>query len=231
MKTAIVLAGGLGTRLRSITQDVLPKPMVPVQEKPFLYWLFRYLHAQKITNIILAVSHRAEVITQYFENEWMGIQIQYSFEYVPMGTGGAIRQAMELTHDKQVFVINGDTYFPIHLSKLKDHHEDFGNDITLAVKLLHSFDRYGTLSMDSRNRINAFHEKKFSDRGYINGGIYCINRATFIQNTPDTAFSIEKEVFEKQIKSLKIGGYKCKAGFIDIGIPEDYHAIQTKKLR
>ena len=160
-ETAIVLAGGLGTQFEIYHPGCTATSLWCRYKKTFLYWLFRYLHAQKITNIILAVSHDAEVITQYFENEWMGIQIQYSFEYVPMGTGGAIRQAMELTHDKQVFVINGDTYFPIHLSKLKDHHEDFEMTSPLAVKLLHSFDRYGTLSMDSRNRINAFHEKSF----------------------------------------------------------------------
>ena len=112
MSTAIILAGGLGTRLKTITNDIIPKPMVAVKGKPFLYWVLRYLKHQDINQIVLAVSHHAATISNYFGDTFEGIPIKYSIESIPLGTGGAIKQAFKMVTSDSAFIINGDTYFP-----------------------------------------------------------------------------------------------------------------------
>lgn len=231
MNTAIILAGGLGTRLRSITKDALPKPMVIVQGYPFLHWQMRYLKKQGIKKVIMAVSHHAEMIQDFFQTEYLSIPICYSVEKKPLGTGGGIAQAMQLTNDPSVVILNGDTYFPVDLKKLQSEHKKSKNDITIAIKLMFNFDRYGTVDVNKDNRINAFNEKKFRQKGYINGGTYIINQSVFSDDYSGQAFSIEKEIFSQKINTLRIGACKYKSGFIDIGIPEEYVHIQTMHLK
>ncbi len=231
MNTAIVLAGGLGTRLKSITHDKIPKSMVSVQGHPFLYWILRYLRQEGIKKIVLAISHHGEIISNHFGDSFHGIPLIYSVEATPLGTGGAIRQALQLCHASQNFIINGDTYFPVSLNKMKDFHLLHRYDMTLAVKHFKSFDRYGAIQISKNHEIKAFYEKKWVDSGYINGGIYLTNKKIFNAFQLGHAFSIEKEIFEKNNGHVILGGYKSRAKFIDIGIPADYEKIQAFKLR
>ncbi|MEP7321081.1 MAG: nucleotidyltransferase family protein [Saprospiraceae bacterium] len=230
MNTAIVLAGGFGTRLLSITKDIIPKPMVLVQGKPFLYWLLRYLKSQRIEEVILAVSHRAAVIENYFGNSFEGILLKYSVEAKSLGTGGAIKQAFSFTNTNSAYIINGDTYFPVNLLKMKSFHHHLHGEVTIALKMLRSFDRYGAITLDSQQWIKAFHEKKMVTQGYINGGIYLMDRRVLNGFEDGQSFSIEKDFFEKQV-SFRIGGFKSRANFIDIGIPEEYQRIQSFHLQ
>jgi D-glycero-alpha-D-manno-heptose 1-phosphate guanylyltransferase len=230
LNTAIVLAGGLGTRLLSITKDLIPKPMVMVQGKPFLYWLLRYLKSQRIDEVILAVSHHAGVIEKYFGHSFDGLNLKYSVEEKPLGTGGAIKQAFSFTNTNSAYVINGDTYFPVNLLKMKSFHHHVQGEVTIALKLLRSFDRYGAITLDSHQLIKAFHEKKMVAQGYINGGTYLMDRRILNVFDEGRPFSIEKDFFEKQV-SFRIGGFKSRANFIDIGIPEEYQRIQLFQLQ
>jgi len=221
---AIILAGGLGTRLRSVIND-LPKPMAPVNGKPFLHYIFQYLKQERISEVILSVGYRHEAIEEFFGREYAGIKIQYSVEEEPLGTGGGIKQAFDLV-DGPAYVLNGDTFFGVNLHSLSDYYFESGSDIVLALKKLKDFDRYGTVQLDAENRITKFDEKKFVHEGLINGGIYFFDKQLFSKTKTGTKFSFEKEVLEKHTGDLKFMGKVFDGYFIDIGIPEDYNKAQ-----
>ena len=221
---AIVLAGGLGTRLRSVIQDI-PKPMAPVNGKPFLHYIFQYLKQEQIREVILSVGYKHETIEDFFGNEYLGIKVQYSVEEEPLGTGGGIKQAFGLV-DGPAYVLNGDTFFGVNLHTLSDYYFDSNSDLVLALKHLQNFDRYGTVQLDAQNRITKFDEKKLVAEGYINGGIYFFDKTLLSRVETGNKFSFEKEILEKYTGELKFGGKVFNGYFIDIGIPEDYNKAQ-----
>lgn len=228
---AIILAGGLGTRLRDVVKN-LPKPMAPVNGKPFLHYLFAYLQRQGISKVILSVGYRADVIRSYFGDSYNGISILYMEEAEPLGTGGGIYQAISLT-DGPAYVLNGDTFFEIDLQLLFQFYESSGADIALSLKRLQNFDRYGTLQLNTAGRIVSFAEKKNVSNGLINGGVYVMSKNSFekieaICKKPlPQKFSFEKDILEKYVGFLNLTGRVFENYFIDIGIPEDYKKVQT----
>jgi D-glycero-alpha-D-manno-heptose 1-phosphate guanylyltransferase len=221
---AIILAGGLGTRLRSVIQD-LPKPMAPVNGKPFLHYIFQYLRQERIREVILSVGYKHEVIEEFFGKEYLGIRIQYSLEEEPLGTGGGIKQAFDLVNGP-AYVLNGDTFLGLNLLALQQFYFEHGADMALAIKPLQNFDRYGTVQMDEAFRILKFEEKKFVASGFINGGVYFFDKKLFNKVDVPQKFSFEKEVLEKYTGKLKYYGRVFNGYFIDIGIPEDYNKAQ-----
>ena len=172
-KEAIILCGGLGTRLRSVISDV-PKPMAPINNKPFLAFVLEYLKKQNISRVVLAVSYKYEIIQEYFGNSYLGMQILYSIEKEPLGTGGAILEALNLINSDSCYVLNGDTFFDVNLDRLKLD----DSDICVALKPMKNFDRYGSVDIDNNSYISAFNEKKFTSNGLINGGVYLIKKNT-----------------------------------------------------
>jgi len=220
--TAIVLAGGLGTRLRGVIND-LPKPMAPVNGKPFLHYVLLYLSEQNIGKAILSVGYKSEAIEDYFRGKYIGIEIVYCKENEPLGTGGGIKKAFELVDDF-AFVLNGDTFFDIDLAALKSFYFETSSDISLALKQMKNFDRYGTVQMNEE-RISRFTEKKFLAHGLINGGVYFFHKKIF-DTVAEQKFSFEKDVLEKYVNDKKINGKVFDNYFIDIGIPEDYAKAQ-----
>lgn len=211
-----MLCGGLGTRLKSVIKDI-PKPMAPIKDKPFLEFIFKYLKEQGIKEVILAVSYKYEVIKEYFKDEFLGIKITYSIEKEPLGTGGAIREALEFVKN-EAYVLNGDTFFNINLTKLKLS----GSQICLALKQMQDFDRYGTVELYSENYIKLFKEKEFTKQGLINGGIYLLSKDIFKGFTLQEKFSFE-EFLQQNHKNLKARAEIFDDYFIDIGVPEDYY--------
>ncbi|EAH5200876.1 D-glycero-D-manno-heptose 1-phosphate guanosyltransferase, partial [Campylobacter upsaliensis] len=171
---AIILCGGLGTRLRAVVKDV-PKPMASVGGKPFLEFIFEFLKKQGVKSVILAVSYKYEVIQEYFKDSFLGIKIRYSIEKEPLGTGGAIKEALKLCEEEQIFVLNGDSIFEIDLKNLRLN----GAKICLALKKMFDFERYGAVSIDESGEIVEFKEKSFCKEGLINGGIYLLKRDIF----------------------------------------------------
>jgi D-glycero-alpha-D-manno-heptose 1-phosphate guanylyltransferase len=224
IREVIVLAGGFGTRLQSVVSE-LPKPMAPVAGKPFLQYILDYLLAQKMERCILAVGHLRHTIIQYFGNHYKGMELVYSEELEPLGTGGGIKQACELLQGNRAFVLNGDTFFDVDLSDLYAHHLHTGAELTLALKAMNHFDRYGTVEINEQGIITRFLEKKFLEVGLINGGVYCLNTSVFNGQLPQV-FSFEKEVLEVQYRYGKVAGKAFDGYFIDIGIPEDYAKAQ-----
>ena len=225
----IILAGGFGTRLRHVVQDV-PKPMAPINGRPFLEILLDYLVDQQIERVILATGHQADVIKEHFGNRYSSIQIFYSHETTPLGTGGAIKQAFEAFDLDEAIVLNGDTFFPVSLARLQYFHHQFNSDVTLSIKYLIDFNRYGTLKWNAFNRVEQFNEKMACDEGWINGGIYYISKNVF-DDTTEQCFSFETDVLEKHVTRGSFYTLPDAAYFIDIGIPEDYEAFQQKNLQ
>lgn len=220
---AIVLAGGFGTRLKEVVSDV-PKPMAPVNGKPFLEYLIKDLREKGISHIILAVGYKKEIIREYFKNRYENIEITYSEELTPLGTGGAIRKALKLAKEGDIFIINGDTFFDVDLKRMKEFHTKNKSTLTVAVKEMKNFDRYGSLVI-KENRIIEFEEKKKKDKGKINGGIYLVKK-DLLNRVEKENFSFEKEVLED--KRIEKYSYESKGYFIDIGIPEDYFKIKEQ---
>ncbi|EDP0218587.1 nucleotidyltransferase family protein, partial [Campylobacter jejuni] len=212
---AIILCGGLGTRLKSVIKDI-PKPMAPINDKPFLEFIFEYLKKQGIKEVILAVSYKYEVIQEYFKDEFLGIKIKYSIEKEPLGTGGAIKEALKFIKN-EAYVLNGDTIFDIDLKKLILNN----SKICLALKQMNDFDRYGTVELDSKNYIKLFKEKEFKKQGLINGGIYFLNKDIFNDFTLQEKFSFE-EFLQENYEKLKAKAHIFDNYFIDIGVPGDY---------
>lgn len=224
---AIILAGGFGTRLQSVVSDV-PKPMAPINDIPFLNYIFDYLKFYKIEHVVLSTSYLSEKISQYYKNEFNGIKISYTKEETPLGTGGGIRLAMEKCYTKSILVLNGDSFFDVDLNSYFPLHQKFNSDCSLALRKVSNASRYGTIQLGNDCAIAKFKEKDSIEKeGLINGGVYILDRELFLSKTlPSIAFSIEKDFYEKRINELTLFGFEYKGYFIDIGIPEDYKKAQ-----
>lgn len=218
---AIVLAGGAGTRLKSVVHDV-PKPMAPVAGKPFLDYILSWCLSQNVSRVIISAGYMHNVIIDNYGGKWGSMTIDYAVEDTPLGTGGGIKLALGKASQKDVFVINGDTWFPVSLGEMKKFHQEKESACTIAVAYVNDVSRYGTVKYDDSMLINAFIEKGLGDSHYINGGIYCLNRKFFFENTDSTVFSFEKEFLEKLVNKNGFYAYPSGEHFIDIGVPDDY---------
>lgn len=220
---AIILAGGFGTRLRTVVND-RPKPMALINNKPFLEYLMDKLSEEGFTRVVFAVGYMHEMIEDHFKDKYKNIEVMYSLEEEPLGTGGCIKKAMEYLTDEYVYVLNGDTFFDVDLPKMKTT-----NDIMIACKYMENFSRYGKVSISDDERIIAFNEKMPNQTGYINGGIYLMKLNIFDKFNLDEKFSLETDFFNPYINTLKIDAYKSNDYFMDIGIPEDYYQFCKDK--
>ncbi|MCS7092175.1 MAG: nucleotidyltransferase family protein [Patescibacteria group bacterium] len=218
---AVILAGGKGTRLQSVIQD-LPKPMAPIQGKPFLYFLLKKLKKEKFHNIVLSVGYKHQQIIDYFGEKFEDIPLIYAIEEQSLGTGGAVINCLKWLTEKNFFVINGDSYTELSYGEMLKMHEAKQADITLCLKHLRSYSRYGTVHLNSENRVVKFEEKKPQEQGMISTGVYCIKHQIFKNLSLRETFSLETDLLEKEVNNLRILGFVTDGYFIDIGIPEDY---------
>jgi len=224
MQEAIILAGGLGTRLRSVVQE-LPKSLAPINEKPFLEYLLDYLINQGITQFIFSVGYKSSHIEQHFGERYKNCSIVYAVEEEPLGTGGGIKFAMEKVEGEHALVVNGDTIFLADVKELHNFHTKQNADVSLALKPLKEFDRYGSVEIEN-DKIVSFKEKQFVKEGVINGGVYLFNKKAFSSFDLPEKFSIEKDFFEKYATELSLGAFVTDQYFLDIGIPEDFEKAQ-----
>jgi D-glycero-alpha-D-manno-heptose 1-phosphate guanylyltransferase len=217
---AIILAGGLGTRLQSAVPQ-LPKCMAPVAGKPFIDYVISYLQGQGITHFILALGYRSEAIQQHFQQQFAHLDISISLEDEPLGTGGAIAKAAKLVRSKYVLATNGDTLYEVKIPTLPLL-ENGTAECILFLKPMQNVDRYGKVEAGENGLILNFQEKQFFAEGQINGGLYALNVPAFLQQPFPTKFSFEKDYLEAGVERRKFYGVPSDAYFIDIGIPEDY---------
>lgn len=226
IKEAIILAGGLGTRLRETVPE-LPKCMAPVDGRPFIGYVIDYLRMQGIERFIFSIGYKAEAIQEYLKNAYPTLSYEVAFEQEPLGTGGAIKLSLKKSIEKDVLVTNGDTLFKINIDRLYNLHSSKKSECTLALKPLENFDRYGVVEVDDERRIESFLEKKFYRQGLINGGVYIINRDRFLKRDLPMKFSLEKEYLEAYYKEGHFYALAQDGYFIDIGIPQDFFKANT----
>lgn len=223
IQEAIILAGGFGTRLKQVIGEDIPKPMAPVNNKPFLEYLLAYLDKWGVERVIMATGYKHEVIEDYFKDKFNDIEVVYSVEKEALGTGGAVRQAMEYVNGYSTYVINGDTYFDVNLWKLANSFRAKEADSMIALRKMGDVSRFGTVKIDLENRITEFIEKGTqTGMGFINGGTYILARKKFLDLNFPEIFSLEKDYFEQYYNKERIFGVRCYSYFLDIGIPEDY---------
>jgi D-glycero-alpha-D-manno-heptose 1-phosphate guanylyltransferase len=224
---AIILAGGLGTRLKSVVAD-LPKSLAPVAGKPFLEYLLAYAARQGIHRYIFALGYKTELIEEFVRSFLPKEQYVFSIEDQPLGTGGAIYKACKQVKSENAFVLNADTFFGVDFLKLYSVHENKKAACTLALKPMKTFDRYGAVDLNEDKQITGFSEKKYHQEGLINGGVYLLQVKSFLHQRFPEIFSFEKDYLEKEYLHKDIFGMISEAYFIDIGIPEDYNRAQTE---
>jgi D-glycero-alpha-D-manno-heptose 1-phosphate guanylyltransferase len=224
----IILAGGLGTRLRTAVPD-LPKCMAPVAGKPFLSHIISYLLRQKVNSFIFSLGYMHEAIESYLHEAYPGLNYTTCIEEEPLGTGGAIRLACTKATQQNVLVLNGDTLFSIDAMKLMHFHEREMAACTLSLKPMTDFNRYGVVEINQDGNIQSFLEKQYYEAGLINGGVYALNVQSFMELPFPDKFSFEKDYLEKYFPIQKMKGLVQDAYFIDIGIPEDF-ARANKEL-
>ena len=221
IKEAIILAGGLGTRLRSMVADI-PKCLAPVAGRPFLYYVIEHLLKQGIEKFIFSVGFKYEMIESWLNEEYPLLFAQFAIEHEPLGTGGAIKLACSFATEKNVLVVNGDTLYKLDVKKLDAFHHICGADCTISLKPMQDFNRYGVVQLNKDHSIASFKEKQQYKEGLINAGVYAMNVNSFLQEDLPQKFSFENDYLEKFYLQRKIFGIVQDEYFIDIGIPEDY---------
>lgn len=217
---AIVLAGGLGTRLRSVVDD-LPKPMAPVLGRPFLAYVLDQLADSGFHTVVLAAGYRHRAIRSYFGEQYRGLALLWSVESEPLGTGGALRLACDQAPSGDVFVLNGDTYLDLDYRAMLEAHLRAGAQLSLAVCQVADVARYGALEI-SDGIVRGFREKGQSGPGWINAGSYLLGAQLRNRWPKRAAFSFEQELLAPEVQSIRPLAFPTSGLFIDIGIPEDY---------
>lgn len=223
---AILLAGGLGTRLRSVVND-RPKPMALIGEKPFMEYVVHELTRYGIDEIIFAVGYKGSMVEDYFgDGSRFGVKVSYAYEEELLGTAGAIKNAGRLVTDEFFFVLNADTFYQMDYSRLLRVREKENLEMALVLRQVADVSRYGEAVLEG-SRLIGFNEKtKEAKPGTINGGVYLMNR-TLLAAIPDGKVSLENEMIPRWMKeNRRLGGLVNDGYFIDIGIPEDYFKFQ-----
>lgn len=221
----IILAGGLGTRLRSAIGDAIPKPMAKINGLPFLEILLQQCAQSGLKHIVLSTGYRARCIEEYFGRDFLGLRLSYCTESSPLGTGGAIKNALLSCANKYILVLNGDSFLDINLGEFfthaSTHMQKDKSLLSLALKTLENT-RYGGVELDSKGIITHFSP---SGSNLINAGIYCIDSHIFKDFSTDECFSFEKFI-QEHCKDIKPLGFIKDSEFIDIGVPQDYKKAQ-----
>ncbi|MEO9532902.1 MAG: HAD-IIIA family hydrolase [Crocinitomicaceae bacterium] len=223
---AIVLAGGFGTRLKEVVHDV-PKPMAEVNRKPFLHYILQHLSLHGIKTVVLSVGYKHEIIQDFFGSHYLQMDILYAIESEPLGTGGAIKLALNQIKNDQCFVLNGDTFLDVDFKQISTNHN---GACTLASVQIEDAERYGTLEINEQNQVLSFKEKAAVTTGWINAGVYLLDKSIFNQ-VNETTFSFEKTILPELAMQKQLTAIKCEGYFKDIGIPEDYFQFQKDNYK
>ena len=221
---AIILTGGLGTRLRSIS-GASPKALIDITGKPFIDYQIEYLKSQAVTGLFFSLGYKAEKLMDHLQRKYSAIN--FSIESEPLGTGGAVKFAIERFQkqlNENFFVINGDSLIDANLKKIRDFHNKTGALVTMGLIEVNDARRYGTVEISGSNII-AFHEKGSLGKGLINSGIYVFNKKAADYLPDKKRFSLEYDFFPT-LAGRGLSGMKIKHNyFIDIGTPESYRNI------
>jgi D-glycero-alpha-D-manno-heptose 1-phosphate guanylyltransferase len=222
---ALILAGGLGTRLRLVVAD-RPKVLALIQDKPFLTYLLEYLGSQGFSRIVLALGYRCEQVMCLYKQHDFAFDLHFSIEEQPLGTGGAILHAMpHLLVDEPVCVINGDTFLAMDYAALYAFHRQQQVDFTMTLSYQMDTARYGCVTVKDLQVINFF-PGQARQAGYINAGVYLLHPKIFDRFDLPTNFSFERDFLQCHVQGLKPAAFCTEVPFIDIGVPQDYERAQ-----
>ena len=220
MLDAVILAGGLGTRLRSVVSE-LPKAMAPLGGKPFLEWVLRDLRRQGVQRVVLATGYKSSSIRSHFGACFEDLQLVYSEEQAPLGTGGALCAALDRVQTDAAFVLNGDTFLDVDLAAVEARWRSSGNPV-IVVREVADTQRYGCVVLDEHHVIRGFGEKTGSGPGYISAGCYCFPRDMLAAWHGRGAFSLESDFIVPALQATRFEAWVAQGRFIDIGVPDDY---------
>jgi NDP-sugar pyrophosphorylase family protein len=217
MITPVILAGGLGTRLRSVVAD-RPKVLAMVGGRPFLAYLLDALERAGFDRVVLSVGYMAESVRATFGSRHKSMRIEYSVEESPVGTAGAVVHALISITTPRILLLNGDSFCHVNLR----HFIDSCHDSAMVLAHVTDTSRYGRV-MTRDGHVAAFAEKKSTaQEGWINAGVYLLRREWFAELPPGFSISLERECLPRWIESHRIQAYSCDGAFIDIGTPESY---------
>jgi D-glycero-alpha-D-manno-heptose 1-phosphate guanylyltransferase len=231
--TAAVLAGGLGTRLRSEVND-RPKVLAPVSDRPFLTYLLDMLYAASVRRVVLLTGYQGHLVQRELGEEYLGMKLAYSTEPSPQGTAGALRAALPHFDGSTVLLLNGDSYCGINLSAFALFHRRRRADASLVLTRVADASRYGRVETTTAGRIRAFAEKESAcGSGWINAGVYLLERSLIEQIPTGKPVSLEREMLPRWIESKAVFGCRRVRPFLDIGTPESYSAAPAfmRKIR
>lgn len=221
---AVVLAGGLGTRLRAVVNDV-PKPMAPVGGRPFLEHLIEYWIAQGVRRFVISVGYLAERIVAHFGGAWRGAEIAYAREESPLGTGGGLLLALGAVRAPQLLVLNGDSFFQVGLAQTMAFHQERNADCSLSLFRSRDTRRYLGLDVAGDGRVRSLSAPAGADAALVNGGVYLFRAAALYELPwkPGDRASLETDILPHGLRAgWRTYGRECAGAFIDIGVPEDY---------
>jgi D-glycero-alpha-D-manno-heptose 1-phosphate guanylyltransferase len=226
--TGAILAGGLGTRLRTAIGD-RPKVLAAVLGKPFLAYLLDQLVDAGIGRIVLLTGSRSDQVEQTFGAVYRGARLEYSPEPAPLGTAGALALAMPKLFPREkadaVLVLNGDSYCAADLTAFRSFHEQKGADASLVLARVTDTSRFGTVELDDDDRLERFVEKQSAaGHGWINAGIYLLGRRLLDEVPTGRSVSLEREMFPAWLRNDQVYGFRSDGAFLDIGTPESYRA-------
>jgi NDP-sugar pyrophosphorylase family protein len=222
---AVILAGGLGTRLRSVVGD-LPKPLAPVRGRPFLEYQIEHLAAEGFTHVLLCVGYRHDLIQAHLhDGAAYRVEITYSVEKEPLGTAGALRHARPYLDDT-FLALNGDTFFAADLSSLVTEHQAGRTCSTIALVRVPDAGRFGHVTLDTNGYVTHFNEKGNSGPGLINAGVYVFSSGIFDHFPAQTPLSLENQIFPELVRQRLLRGQVLQGYHIDIGTPESYQRFQ-----
>lgn len=222
-----MLAGGLGTRLRSVVPET-PKCLAPVAGRPFLAYVLDHFQREGVERFIFALGYRYDAILEFLDGDKTLRDYAYTLETEPLGTGGAIRLACTKVMSDNVLVINGDTLFRVRVRDLDAFHQAHGSEVSLCLKPMREVDRYGAVDLGPEGRVLGFREKRYFRDGLINGGVYELTVRALLESEQPPVFSFERDFLERRVQSERLYGLVQDAYFIDIGIPEDYERAQKE---
>lgn len=224
--TAVVLAGGLGTRLREVVSD-RPKVLSDVCERPFLSYLLDQLDDYGFNHVVLCIGYLGEQIESVLGKRYKSLSLQYSKETEPLGTAGAIRHAIDIIKSDTLMVFNGDSYCDINPQDLLAWHFEKKSSCTLVLVKMLDVSRYGSVNFDENYMVTSFNEKNPEKKnGWINAGIYCLSRELIAALPGNRNISLEKDLFPTLI-GKDFFAFPKEAKFIDIGTPSSYKEAET----
>jgi D-glycero-alpha-D-manno-heptose 1-phosphate guanylyltransferase len=225
---ALVLVGGMGTRLRPAYADG-PKALAPIQGKPFLAYLLKSLADNGLSRVVLCVGYRSEQIERWLENERLGLDIRCSHEDEPMGTAGALGLAYSrYARGERVFAMNGDSILGLSLASMWQLHTAREAQATIALAHVRDTSRYGSVAVNDEGWVTSFLEKRpEQSSGFINGGVYLFEPSVMERVVDQRCISLEREVLPAQITNGLLG-FKSDGYFIDIGVPQDLARAQAE---